>query len=155
MAYKREEIKVSRLHCPSCARKLEHRMAAMEGVVEAKVDLLAEKVYVTYDPRRINVAELDRAVTKISGHIAHPEDAHEGRLEGTLTLVAGALLLGGIAAHLVGGVLLGTVWGTPVHHLLGGHATEEFRRPVLAHGVIHDRLTLPPSPICTRVTSVI
>jgi Cd2+/Zn2+-exporting ATPase len=36
-------------------------------------------------------------------------------LEGIFTLAAGAFLLGGIAAHLGGGVLLVTVWGTPVY----------------------------------------
>jgi Cd2+/Zn2+-exporting ATPase len=115
MAHKAEEIRIPRLHCPSCALQLERRVTAVEGVVKAEVDLLTRKVHVTYDSRRIDAAELDRAVTKISGHIAHPEDDHEGRLEGTLTLAAGALLLGGIVAHLAGGVLLGTVWGTPVY----------------------------------------
>jgi len=100
-------VDIGRLHCHTCARQLENRVAAVEGVERAEVDLLSGEVRLAYDPGRIAPEELQEAVAAISGQVSHPQE-EEGRLEGALTLAAGALLATGGLSHLVGDLPLGT-----------------------------------------------
>lgn len=113
MGLKTEEIVVSRLHCPTCALQLERRVAAVEGVQGAQVDLLQGQIRVSYAAERIGREELSQAVARISGRISHAEDeGRENRWEAILTGAAGILLGAGIALQLAGGgAALGTLLG--------------------------------------------
>ncbi|HEC63002.1 MAG TPA: cadmium-translocating P-type ATPase [Candidatus Acetothermia bacterium] len=105
----KKTVDIGRLHCPTCARQLENRVAAVEGVERAEVDLLSGEVRLAYDPGRISPEELQEAVAAISGQVSHPQgEETEGRLESALTLTAGALLVAGGLSHLVGDLPLGT-----------------------------------------------
>ena len=139
MEAREKTIEIGSLHCPTCARQLEGRMAAVEGVERAQVDPLAGKLYLAYDPARIAPEELERAVSAISGHIAHPE-GEEKRREGFLTLAAGVLLAAGGLTFLLGDLPIGpTALSTVLFGLgalLGGlpvarRALSELRRRLL------------------------
>ena len=145
MDLQEQTLKIGRLHCPTCARQLAGRVAAVAGVARADVDLLTGNIHLTYDPSRIAPEDLSRAVAAISGHISHPEEEKGGKLEGILTLASGALLAAGGAAFLSGDLPLGPLAGAQVPlssvlfglgALLGGfpvarRALSELRRRLL------------------------
>lgn len=111
MALRDKTVHIGRIHCPTCARQLEGRVAAVTGVREAQVDLLTGKLRLTYDPEYIAPEELQRAVAAISDHVSHlQDDNQEGRLEGLLTLASGLLLAAGGLSYLAGDPALGGAW---------------------------------------------
>jgi Cd2+/Zn2+-exporting ATPase len=100
-------VDIGRLHCPTCARQLENRLAAVEGVESAEVDPLSGNLRLAYDPSRIAPQELHQTVATITRHLSHPE-GEEGRgLRDVLTLAAGILLVAGGLSFLVGDLPLG------------------------------------------------
>ncbi|HIQ00264.1 TPA: cadmium-translocating P-type ATPase [Candidatus Bipolaricaulota bacterium] len=122
MNLQEQTLKIGQLHCPTCARQVAGRVAAVAGVARAEVDQLTGSLVVAYDPRRIAPEDLSRAVAAISGHISHPEEEGKGKLEGILTLVSGTLLVAGGLATLSGGLTLGPVAGAliPLSSVLFG-----------------------------------
>jgi len=108
------ELRVSSLHCPSCALQLERRLTAVQGVREAEVNLLDGVVRVTYDPASIEEAELDRVVAAIGGQISHIEAEDHDHLEERLTLASGLFLAGGGISYLLGDIFLGPLVGVTV-----------------------------------------
>ncbi|NOX44955.1 MAG: cation-translocating P-type ATPase [Caldiserica bacterium] len=105
------ELRVTPPHCPTCAAQLERRLAAVEGVTDAEVNLLDGVVRVTYDPAHIDADELDRVVAAIGGQISHVEDEDHDHREERLTLASGLFLLGGGIAYLLGDPALGPIAG--------------------------------------------
>ena len=63
------EIKIAGMGCENCVRKLERALRATEGVKEARVDRMAGRATVTFDPTRTNLPALHEVVTK-SGYRA-------------------------------------------------------------------------------------
>jgi Cu+-exporting ATPase len=61
------EIRVSGMHCASCALNVENAISKLEGVAGAEVDLAGERAMVRYDPEKVGVPALEKAV-KDSGY---------------------------------------------------------------------------------------
>lgn len=63
----RVTIPVEGMGCDSCAENLQHRLSALEGVVEAVVDFDKKEARVRFDSRKVSVkrlvAEIDKAFT--------------------------------------------------------------------------------------------
>jgi Cu+-exporting ATPase len=59
---KKAEIKVSGMHCASCALNVEKSLKNLEGVEEAQVNIGTEKATVEYDPEKLKLAELENAI---------------------------------------------------------------------------------------------
>lgn len=59
---KKAEIKVSGMSCASCALNVEKSLKGLEGVDEAHVNIGTEKATVEYDPEKLKLAELEKAV---------------------------------------------------------------------------------------------
>ncbi len=55
-------IKVGGMTCCMCARTIEKALTSLPGVVDATVNLAAEKAYVTYNPRITMPADMRKAV---------------------------------------------------------------------------------------------
>jgi copper chaperone CopZ len=63
------EIKISGMGCENCVRKLERVLHATEGVKEARVDRIAGRATVTFDPTRTSIPALHEVITR-SGYRA-------------------------------------------------------------------------------------
>ena len=59
---KKVEIKVSGMSCASCALNVEKSLNELEGVEEAHVNIGTEKATVEYDPGKLNLTKLEKAV---------------------------------------------------------------------------------------------
>jgi copper ion binding protein len=51
MSEKSQALDVKGMHCKSCSEKIESRLSKMSGVKKTRVDLIEEKVYVTFDSK--------------------------------------------------------------------------------------------------------
>jgi len=58
----RISFKVQGMGCASCAAKIERQLKKTDGVLDAAVNLAVAKVTVDYDPARVGVADLTKAV---------------------------------------------------------------------------------------------
>ncbi|HTX61876.1 MAG TPA: heavy metal translocating P-type ATPase [Methanobacterium sp.] len=61
---KKAKIKISGMSCASCAINIEKSLNNLEGVDEAQVNLNAEEADVEYDPRKIQLQDLENEVVK-------------------------------------------------------------------------------------------
>ena len=59
---KKAEIKVSGMHCASCALNVEKSLKDVDGVKEVKVDLETGKASVKYNPKKVEPSKLEEAV---------------------------------------------------------------------------------------------
>lgn len=51
--------------CGTCKKKIEHDMAFAKGVKETKLDLKTRRLMIVYNPKKTNVDELRKALSKI------------------------------------------------------------------------------------------
>ena len=63
------ELTIAGMGCDNCARKLDRALRAKDGVKEVRVDSIAGRATVTFDPARTNIPELQEVVVK-SGYRA-------------------------------------------------------------------------------------
>jgi P-type Cu+ transporter len=59
---KKAEIKITGMHCASCALNIEKSLQSMEGVEDAQVNFGTEKATVQYDPDKLKLNELEKTV---------------------------------------------------------------------------------------------
>lgn len=57
-------LKVQGMTCDHCKRSVEKALETLGGVEKVAVDLAAGEAVVTYDPGRVTVEELKKAVTQ-------------------------------------------------------------------------------------------
>jgi len=57
-------IPVGGMHCPSCALNIEKSLLCVSGVTDANVNFMREEVTVQYDPYRVDVEKIKKAITK-------------------------------------------------------------------------------------------
>ena len=59
---KKAEIKVSGMSCASCALNVEKSLKNLDGVDEASVNVGTEKATIEYDPKKLNLTEMENAI---------------------------------------------------------------------------------------------
>jgi Cu+-exporting ATPase len=59
---KKAELKVSGMVCATCSATIEKSLESQIGVAGAKVNLATEMAYVEYDPEKLKLADLEKAV---------------------------------------------------------------------------------------------
>jgi len=59
---KKAEIKISGMHCASCAMNVEKTLQDLEGVEKAQVNFSTEKATVEYDPQKLELQKLEKSV---------------------------------------------------------------------------------------------
>ncbi len=59
---KKAEMKISGMHCASCALNLEKSLKGVEGVEDAQVNFGTEKATVNYNPEKLKIQELEKTV---------------------------------------------------------------------------------------------
>ncbi|WP_337862670.1 heavy metal translocating P-type ATPase [Nitrososphaera sp.] len=62
MPEKRTLLKVGGMHCAGCVSSIQRRVSAVEGVSKVEVNLASEKAAVEYDPEKVGLAEIEKAV---------------------------------------------------------------------------------------------
>lgn len=73
-------LKISGMHCASCARTIEKALKGVEGVKSAHVNLVTEKATVEYSPELASISELKIAVQK-AGYRVESEEEFDASLE--------------------------------------------------------------------------
>ncbi|MGB9977857.1 heavy metal translocating P-type ATPase [Methanobacterium sp.] len=68
---KKAEIKISGMHCASCALNVEKSLKDLEGVEDAQVNIGTEKATVEYDPEKLKVTELENAIENAGYGVAN------------------------------------------------------------------------------------
>ncbi len=63
MSVKTLTLNVDGMHCQSCAVAVKTVLRMTKGVKDARVELNAKKVMVSYDPRHVNEATVRRTVS--------------------------------------------------------------------------------------------
>ncbi|MEW6026278.1 MAG: cation-translocating P-type ATPase [Planctomycetota bacterium] len=57
-------IAIGGMHCPACALNIEKSLLSVNGVMEASVNLIGERVSVRYDPNRTDLEHIKKAITR-------------------------------------------------------------------------------------------
>jgi len=65
------ELKVAGMTCAMCAKTIEHSLQDLDGTTHAEVNLGNETVRVEYDPSRLKLADLEKAVTEVGYEVVH------------------------------------------------------------------------------------
>lgn len=56
------EIRIGGMHCAACAQSIESRVKALEGVSSAEVNLVSEKLRITFDPDDASLKDVEAAI---------------------------------------------------------------------------------------------
>jgi Cu+-exporting ATPase len=59
---RKAELKISGMNCPTCVITLEKSLSAVEGVDSVQVNLATETAQVTYNPKKADLPDLEKAV---------------------------------------------------------------------------------------------
>ena len=70
---RKAELKISGMHCASCALNVERALQGRDDVYDARVNLANETAVVEYDPAKTTLADLERAVTDAGYEVVRNE----------------------------------------------------------------------------------
>ena len=70
---KKAELKISGMHCASCALNIERALRGRDDVYEARVNLAAGTAVVEYDPAKASLADLERTVSEAGFEVVRSE----------------------------------------------------------------------------------
>ena len=79
----KETIKISGMHCASCANKIENALILTKGVVKAGVNFATEKATIEYDPEIVKRQKLENTIIDLGykivqeGNLDREKKAHE------------------------------------------------------------------------------
>ena len=59
---KKAELKISGMHCATCAINIEESLSKLDSVSKAQVNFGTDTAHVEFDPAKVSLAEIDRAV---------------------------------------------------------------------------------------------
>jgi len=62
---KKVDLKISGMTCASCATTIEKSFLHLRGVTKAQVNLGTETATIEYDPKKVKIPDLDKAVTDV------------------------------------------------------------------------------------------
>jgi len=63
---------ITGMHCVNCAKTIENSLKYYDGIINATVNFASEKLYVDYDPNKIDVVKIKEAVKK-TGYTAEDD----------------------------------------------------------------------------------
>ena len=70
---RKAELKISGMHCASCALNIERALRGRDDVYEARVNLAAGTAVVEYDPAKASLADLERTVSEAGFEVVRSE----------------------------------------------------------------------------------
>jgi len=91
----RTQIEIRGMVCAACALLIEHRLRRTNGVVSAHVDFTAQRAYVGFDPQRVDVVRLKRAIERAGYRtdVGAPSEARRRRIELLRVLLAWLMMM--------------------------------------------------------------
>ena len=69
--YSRKVLPILGMDCPACALTIEKKLRKLEGIKEANVNYMTQNVAVTYDPSKIGIPEIEKAIEELGYRIAY------------------------------------------------------------------------------------
>ncbi|HOM96566.1 MAG TPA: heavy metal translocating P-type ATPase [Methanofastidiosum sp.] len=91
-------LKVGGMTCVMCANAIESALSKMEGVIEVNVNVSSEKVYVTYNPKIVSIAEMKKSIEEsgyqylgIEGEIVEDLKRDENQRKKKIRIIVGAI----------------------------------------------------------------
>ena len=107
VVHEKTNIKVGGMTCAMCVKAIERALGKLDGVIEASVNLGAEKAYVVYNPRSVSLSDMKHAIedagyqylgTEGEANVEAEEEARaadlaEKKRRGTIGFVTGSLLM--------------------------------------------------------------
>ena len=91
-------LKVGGMTCVMCANTIESTLYNLGGVIEASVNVSSEKVYVTYNPKIVSIAEMKKAIEEsgyqylgIEGEIIEDLKREENQKKKKIRIIVGAI----------------------------------------------------------------
>ncbi len=70
---KNAELKISGMHCATCAINIEESLKKLNNVTKAEVNFGTDTAHVEFDPNKITLAELEKAVKNIGYNVINRE----------------------------------------------------------------------------------
>ncbi len=70
---RKAELKISGMHCASCALNIERALRGRDDVYDARVNLAAGTAVVEYDPAKASIADLERTVSEAGYEVVRSE----------------------------------------------------------------------------------
>ncbi len=64
-------LKIGGMHCASCAMRIEDKLKKLPGVERVNVSFASEKAYVTFDPERVGLEDIERAIEELGYHVVY------------------------------------------------------------------------------------
>ena len=64
-------IPITRMDCPSCIPVLEREVERLEGVEDIRGNYMAKNLKITYDPERVQLADIEAAVERVGYRISY------------------------------------------------------------------------------------
>ena len=71
-------LKIKGMHCASCSALIEMALKNEKGIKSGNVNLATEKAYVEYDPEKITLEEVKKAIEKTGYKVEGDDDDMEG-----------------------------------------------------------------------------
>ena len=101
------ELPVTGMDCADCAAKVERTLGRLAGVERAHVSLSAERATVMFDPSRVSIAALTRAIEALGYRVPSRPDLHAAPrmpeiISGLFVVGVAAVVLIGIIAERLG-----------------------------------------------------
>ncbi len=87
----RKTISISGMHCASCAQKIEKTLKKLNGIVDANVNFISEKAIIEFDPKKVNVEKIKKAIEDIGYKVK--EEEIKKPVETKLLVIAVGLIL--------------------------------------------------------------
>ncbi|MGI0038397.1 MAG: copper ion binding protein, partial [Nitrososphaera sp.] len=68
---KRTLLKIGGMHCAGCVNSIQRHVSTIEGVSKVEVNLASEKAAVEYDPARVGIDEIEKAVRDVGYKVVY------------------------------------------------------------------------------------
>ena len=68
---KRTMLKIGGMHCAGCVSSIQRHVSTVEGVSKVEVNLASEKAVVEYDPARVGISQIEKAVRDVGYKVVY------------------------------------------------------------------------------------
>lgn len=137
-------LKIEGMTCAACAKAVERATRKLDGVVESNVNFATEKLNISYDPSKVRVSEIKKAIEK-AGYKALEEevtvDEDKERKEREIKLLWKKFIISAIFTVPLLIITMGHMFGEPI-----GFKLPRFIDPMInprAFGIVQLILVLP------------
>lgn len=97
----KKELKINRLHCVECGKKIEKTMSSLPGIHHIKLDFITSKMNITYDSDKLSLEDVQAKIQRLGYDILEEEIQKKNTIslknrEFIFTLASGVTLFTGV-----------------------------------------------------------